>query len=149
MRTDEDFRILVGCVLTVYAVRVRKVQGVNARSFKAAKEAIVSFAATTTPWAVRGTAGDRRWSRGPLHQDEAFGGRPSEGTVERVGRLSSRLRGEQQKRFCPSCGAEEPKAIFRTRNGIACPSCANRGKPVQQPATAVEPTALQAVLEEA
>lgn len=127
MRTDEDFRILVGCVLTVYAVRVRRVEGVNARSFKAAKEAIVSFAATTTPWAVRSPAGDRRWRRGPLHEDEAVQGREHTRAVERVGGLSDRFRGKQS-RFCPSCGAENPRATFRTRLGIRCPACAGAAK---------------------
>lgn len=119
MRTDESFRILVGSLTTLYAVRNRHVQGIDARSYKAAKEKLVTFAATTTPWAVRGTEGDRRWSRGPIHADNAVQGRTDQGTVERLGRQRSGIR-------CPGCGAENAKAVFRTSRGVACPACAGK-----------------------
>lgn len=147
MKTDEEFRLLMGAFTTLYAVRCRKVQGVDQRSFKAAKERIVAFAATTTPWAVRGNPGDRRWGRGPLHAPGSFAGRPEGGDVERVGRRSRGVR-------CPGCGSETPKAVFRTRKGIQCTECAgSRGQsgPSGPSSSAdrgeVQPEALAALVE--
>lgn len=126
MNTDEEFRILIGSVTTLYAVYRRKVQGINARSFKAAKERLITFSAAVQPWAVRGPAGDRRWDRGPIHEAGAFAGRPQDGDVGGMGRRGGGVRSELPKgRTCPSCG-KAAKAVFKTRNGPACPSCAGR-----------------------
>lgn len=157
MRTDEPFRILVGALTTLYAVRMRKVQGIDARSYKAAKEKLVTFAATTTPWAVRGTAGDRRWSRGPLHQEQAVEGRPDSGAVERVGGLGDRVQSPFE-RTCPTC-CRPAKAVFRKGRAIVCPSCVRRGShpgtgevPEESrggtgvPETRVRPEAVEALL---
>lgn len=121
MRTDDEFRTLVGCVTTLYAVRKRKVEGLSARSFKAAKETLVHFAATTAGWAVQGPAGDRRWRRGPLHEAEAVQGRPRDGDVVGLGRRSGGLR----SRICPACGQDTP-VTFRKGDGVRCPKCAGK-----------------------
>lgn len=121
MRTDEDFRILIGSLTTLYAVKQRKVQGLNARSFKAAKERVVTFCAKIVPWAVQGATGDRRWGRGPLHQDGAVEGRKDEGAMGSLGRRSGGLRSHS----CPSCGSPA-RALFRQGTRTACPSCAGR-----------------------
>lgn len=120
MRNDEAFRILVGAVTTLYAVNQRKVQGLDARSFKAAKERLVQFAAASSGWAIRNPTGDRRWSRGPLHTAGPVKGRTETGDVERVGRRGSGIR-----RVCPSCGQEAP-ALFRCGQETKCPGCAGR-----------------------
>lgn len=123
MRTDEEFRLLIGCFTTLYAVKRRKVSGLSAKSFKAAKERVVTFIATTSPWAVQGPTGDRRWGRGPLHQEGSVQGRTDGGDVRSLGGRSSGLR---SPRSCPSCGCTA-RATFRTREGIRCPGCAGRG----------------------
>lgn len=128
MKTDEVYRRLVGCLTVLYAVKNRKVQNVNARTYKTAKEAIVTFAATTTAWRVQGVTGDRRWGRGSLRPTEEVQGRAPHGDLDGMGRRSSGLR---RLRSCPTCG-NEAFCVFKTQAGVRCTKCVRPKSPSGQ-----------------
>lgn len=128
MATDDEYRRLISCVTILYAVMKRRVQGVNARTFKTAKETVVTFAARTQPWAVLGTAGDRRWSGRPLHEATRQQEDRGHGDVVGLGGRGSGLRGKH----CPSCG-QPARAVFCTAAGKRCPGCAGGPRPGQGP----------------
>lgn len=136
---EERFRKLVGWLATVYGVTQRKVTSIDQRSFRVAKEELLTFLARTSGWSAKLSRDTRNgsWRRGATNSNGGQQGWTTEDATLGVGGRGGGLRGHGEAPSAELPAADQPPPLPHPlgspagpRSKECCPGCSSRAQKV-------------------